>query len=437
MAAKMEKTATPGVYKRGGRYVISYRDAEGKQRWESVRTYKEARSLKARRAHQADTGELHREVRLPFATYAREWVHRYQGRGRRGFRETTREDYERDLERYAIPYFDERLRRTVGQITPRDVANWIAWLCDARAQQERHEDERRDWERADESTRGPAPVQPAEDGLSDASVRRILTPLRSCLASALQEGIIRSNPCSGVALPVRDQQRAIDAGIDEDDDHEVKALTREQLAMFLRVVNPKWRPFFQLLAVTGLRISEALALRWSDLALDGSSPHVKVRRAYVRGRFAPPKSKYGRRDVPLPHDLVSSLRARRNHQAPKSDRDLVFPSRAGTPMGAENLRRRVLAPAAEEAGASWAGYHAFRHTCASMLFAEGRNAVQVQRWLGHHSPAFTLSVYVHLLDDNLGEPLDLSRALNSANEVQTSAASAPVDLVGESGLPTG
>jgi hypothetical protein len=40
-----------------------------------------------------------------------------------------------------------------------------------------------------------------------------------------------------------------------------------------------------------------------------------------------------------------------------------------------------------------------------MLFAEGRNAVQVQRWLGHHSAAFTLATYVHLLDGDLGAPL--------------------------------
>lgn len=54
---------------------------------------------------------------------------------------------------------------------------------------------------------------------------------------------------------------------------------------------------------------------------------------------------------------------------------------------------------------SWVGFHAFPHTCASMLFAEGRNAVQVQRWLGHHSAAFTLATYVHLPDGDLGEPL--------------------------------
>jgi integrase len=70
-----------------------------------------------------------------------------------------------------------------------------------------------------------------------------------------------------------------------------------------------------------------------------------------------------------------------------------------------NVRRRVLKPVAEKAGLSWVGFHAFRHTCASLLFAEGRNAVQVQRWLGHHSPAFTLSTYVHLLDGDIGEPL--------------------------------
>jgi integrase len=43
----------------------------------------------------------------------------------------------------------------------------------------------------------------------------------------------------------------------------------------------------------------------------------------------------------------------------------------------------------------------------SLLFDEGRNVKQVQRWLGHHSPAFTLDTYVHLLDDGVGEPLDL------------------------------
>jgi len=65
-----------------------------------------------------------------------------------------------------------------------------------------------------------------------------------------------------------------------------------------------------------------------------------------------------------------------------------------------------LSPACEEAGVEWAGFHTFRHTVASRLFAEGRNVVQVQRWLGHHSASFTLDTYVHLLDGDLGRPLE-------------------------------
>lgn len=45
-----------------------------------------------------------------------------------------------------------------------------------------------------------------------------------------------------------------------------------------------------------------------------------------------------------------------------------------------------------------------RHTAATILFRPGWNAVQVQKFLGHHSPAFTLATYVHLLPDDLPEP---------------------------------
>jgi integrase len=49
-----------------------------------------------------------------------------------------------------------------------------------------------------------------------------------------------------------------------------------------------------------------------------------------------------------------------------------------------------------------------------MLFAEGRNAVQVQRWLGHHSAAFTLATYVHLLDEDMGQPLTPPQSVNKS-----------------------
>jgi hypothetical protein len=52
---------------------------------------------------------------------------------------------------------------------------------------------------------------------------------------------------------------------------------------------------------------------------------------------------------------------------------------------------------------SWVGFHSFRHTAASAFFRAGWNAKQVQLVLGHHSPAFTLATYVHLIADDLPE----------------------------------
>jgi integrase len=90
---------------------------------------------------------------------------------------------------------------------------------------------------------------------------------------------------------------------------------------------------------------------------------------------------------------------------------------AGTRMSAENLARRTLKPAVQEAGVGWAAFHSFRHSCASMLIADGRNIVQVSRWLGHHSPSSPVNVYAHLMDDGVGEPLSLSVDQSRANSV--------------------
>jgi hypothetical protein len=48
-----------------------------------------------------------------------------------------------------------------------------------------------------------------------------------------------------------------------------------------------------------------------------------------------------------------------------------------------------------------------------MLFDGGRNIKQVQRWLGHHSPAFTLETYVHLMDEGVGSGINLGLELES------------------------
>ena len=79
------------------------------------------------------------------------------------------------------------------------------------------------------------------------------------------------------------------------------------------------------------------------------------------------------------------------HRGTALDEAPVFTARGGTYLDAKNLGARVLKPAAKRSGVPWVGFHTFRHTCATMLFRYGVNAKQAQLWLGHHSPAFTLS----------------------------------------------
>jgi integrase len=173
------------------------------------------------------------------------------------------------------------------------------------------------------------------------------------------------------------------------------------------LVRTHHRLMFEVLAGTGLRRSELLALEVRHLALKLQSPHVKVRQRVRRQRrsglvIGPLKSRHARRDIPIGPPLADRLAT---HVVGRGQRDLVFRSTVDTILDPDNIALRVLAPACTAAGVGWAGFHTFRHTVASRLFAEGRNVVQVQRWLGHHSPSFTLDTYVHLLDGDLGTPL--------------------------------
>lgn len=71
----------------------------------------------------------------------------------------------------------------------------------------------------------------------------------------------------------------------------------------------------------------------------------------------------------------------------------------------------MLDPATRPLDLGWVGFHTFRHTCASLLFAGGKDVKQVQEWLGHADPGFTLRTYVHLLDEGLGSADFLDEAV--------------------------
>jgi integrase len=138
--------------------------------------------------------------------------------------------------------------------------------------------------------------------------------------------------------------------------------------------------------------------------VDLNARRVRVERSFYRGSFAAPKSRYSRRSIPLSRDIARELELR--WLLEDDPEALLFASEAGGVLDSSNLMSRILKPAARRAGVPWAGFHTLRHTCATLLFRRGVNPKQIQVWLGHHSPAFTLAVYTHLLPDDL--PADVS-----------------------------
>ncbi len=97
----------------------------------------------------------------------------------------------------------------------------------------------------------------------------------------------------------------------------------------------------------------------------------------------------------------------------KPDDVLVFSDAKGEHLAYHRVEHNVLTPAAKKAGVPWVTFHSFRHTCASLLFAAGRNVKQIQQWLGHADPGFTLRTYVHLIDDGLGDADFLDEAVKA------------------------
>jgi integrase len=164
--------------------------------------------------------------------------------------------------------------------------------------------------------------------------------------------------------------------------------------------------FVRLALGSGMRASELRGLRVSDVRLEAAPQTVTVaQRADQWRRIGPPKSRNGRRTIPIGPDLAELLRRwiplRRHPTSP-----LLFPTDTGAPMDMSNFHVRIWKPAMRRAGlldpatgrTLWT-FHFLRHIYASQLIELKVNLKQVQMRLGHGSIQMTLDVYGHLWRD--------------------------------------
>ena len=226
-------------------------------------------------------------------------------------------------------------------------------------------------------------------GLSSRTVHYTHAVVHGALEQAVRWRLIPSNPSTGVALPKFTRP-------------EIRVLAPEQARQFLRIaLQTRYGTLLALALTSGLRPSEYLALRWSDINwLDET---VTVARTLEKGsgwRFAETKRARSRRRVKLQSWVADLL-----HRQCVIDRGVVSPDSipvaqifklpGGRPINSDYLARqfkRLLA----EAGLPPMRLYDLRHTAATLALAAGVSAKVVSEQLGHATSAFTLDVYSHM-----------------------------------------
>jgi integrase len=313
--------------------------------------------------------------------------------------------------------------------SPLRLADWIESWCDtALAASPRKESTKALYKTLARKHLSPAPLgtTPLErlrkshiDGLivklrkqdlSDSTVRQVYTVLRAILDDAVLDGLLARNPCVLVKRP----------GIER---KEAKHLDAADVAALLKAAKGlRYRPVLALIAATGLRRGEALALRWEHVNLKDATLRVATTLSRIDGELiiTEPKSARSRRTVPLSPAVVKLIKAQRAAQAGErlhavnrwADTGLVFTTELGTPVEPRNLLRTIELAAAKAGLPEGIGVHTLRHSAAVAWLESGVHIKAVADLLGHSSIAVTGDIYGHTSDATTRAAIDgLSGAL--------------------------
>ena len=338
----------------------------GKTRAEATRQLNELRAEHA-------TGELVSPSRLTVSDFLGQWL----DANRASWRPSTLSGYEGIVRNYLVPSFGQH--RLQGLTAPEIARAYSRWR---------------------------------DEGVGKRTLAIIHARLHRALRQAVLWGLISRNPADAVEPP-RSAYRRPTLWTPEETARFVKPLSGEQ-----------WQDaLFALLLGGGLRLGEAVALRWDNLDLALGTATVARTRLYLKGDWieADPKTRAGVRTVSLPQFAVQALSRWRKRQA--AVRLRCGPQWAGEGRvvslrdGSSPRRWQVgeqLRACAKGLGLPLLRPHDLRHACASLALHEGVSLPDVSHRLGHANVAITAATYAHSIhgsDEHVARALD--RALAS------------------------
>jgi integrase len=245
--------------------------------------------------------------------------------------------------------------------------------------------------------------------------RRILTSLKGILAEARRRGLIGHDPAASVRVIVRRAEAMDDERAPIPSKSEIKLLLSKAQELWpsmsrlstgkeQKVLYSPWRVLFNVALFTGLRQSEIRGLRWADIDLKAARLSVR-QRADRWGKIGVPKSKAGKRDIPLAPGVLNLLREWKL-VSPKFESDLVFPNEHGRPILGTNLYHQGWLPLLKACGlfdevtGPKITFHSLRHAFASLMIEARWQPKKVQATMGHSSIQVTYDVYGKLFEEH-------------------------------------
>lgn len=214
----------------------------------------------------------------------------------------------------------------------------------------------------------------------------ILVPMRSVFRLAMKAGYIDKNPMD-LLDPI------------EAEKPDIHPLSYDEILLFLEHVDPFYEPFFTVAFFTGLRFSEASALKWSRVDFDRGI--IKVREARVRDVEDRTKTAGSTRDVKMFPMVVEALKRQKKRTHRKSP--YVFVNKYGKPLKPCPTRKVAWTPTLEKAGLEYRTMMHTRHTYITMMLDNREHIGWIARQVGHTSPKMILERYYSYIKDYQNE----------------------------------
>ncbi|MFQ8818006.1 MAG: tyrosine-type recombinase/integrase [Oscillospiraceae bacterium] len=218
--------------------------------------------------------------------------------------------------------------------------------------------------------------RPGSSGLGEETMRHIHRLLQQCIDQAIRDGLLTENPAK--AFRYR-KSTTVKANIMTPLEMEDYLDAAERLG---------YLPMFMLALTTGLRQSELIALKWSDLDIESRTLTIAENRAVVRRELV----EYGSqtRSIRLTPEVVDLL-IMEHSKHPSSP--LMFMHPATQRPYSPQMVRRMHDEIIKEAGIDHIRYVDLRHTCAILALKNGMDTKELAQMLGHYRPTITRQNY--------------------------------------------